>query len=93
MMAIITWICFGLFVGLIARALYPGRQAMGFLATMILGIVGSLVGGLLAWTAGFGPIDRGPFDGSGWIMSIVGAMLVVWASLLIANRSRTVVKT
>ena len=89
MMAIIAWICFGLIVGLIARLLYPGRQAMGFLATMVLGIVGSLLGGFVAWAAGFAPIDEGPFRGSGWIMSIVGAMLVVWLSLALSNRGRT----
>ncbi|HSP19463.1 MAG TPA: GlsB/YeaQ/YmgE family stress response membrane protein, partial [Myxococcaceae bacterium] len=46
-MGIITMIVIGLVAGLIARAIVPGRQSMGVLATMLLGIVGSFVGGLL----------------------------------------------
>ena len=83
---IISWAVFGLVVGLIARLLYPGRQPMGFIATMILGIVGSLLGGFVAYLFGFRP-DQGAFSGSGWIMSIVGAMLVVWIALFMGSRS------
>jgi uncharacterized membrane protein YeaQ/YmgE (transglycosylase-associated protein family) len=78
---IISWIVFGLVVGFLARALYPGRQDMSLPATIALGIAGSLLGGLAAWALGFGDIERGPFDGAGWIMSIIGALIVVWASL------------
>jgi uncharacterized membrane protein YeaQ/YmgE (transglycosylase-associated protein family) len=84
--AIISWAVFGLIIGLIARALYPGRQSMGFIATMILGVLGSLVGGFIAYLLGFRP-DDGAFSGSGWIMSIVGAMLVVWISLFASSRT------
>ena len=83
---ILTWALFGLIVGAIARLLYPGRQSMGMLATMILGIVGSLVGGFISWMFGFDPAD-GPFQGAGWIMSIVGAIIVVWLSLFAASRT------
>ncbi|RIK80419.1 MAG: GlsB/YeaQ/YmgE family stress response membrane protein [Planctomycetota bacterium] len=82
---IISWIVFGLVVGLIARALYPGHQGMGFVATTILGVLGSLVGGLIAWAFGFRPED-GPFAGAGWIMSIIGAMIVVWGALAMSSR-------
>lgn len=85
--SIITWMVFGLVIGLIARMLYPGRQAMGFFATMILGIVGSLVGGFISWAFGFRP-EEGAFRDGGWIMSIVGAMLVVWLGLF-ASANRT----
>ena len=84
--SIISWIVFGLLVGLLARALYPGRQKMGFLATTALGIVGSLLGGVIAWMFGFRPED-GPFAGAGWIMSIIGAMIVVWIALARGARS------
>jgi uncharacterized membrane protein YeaQ/YmgE (transglycosylase-associated protein family) len=85
--SIITWMVFGLVIGLIARMLYPGRQSMGFFATMILGIIGSLVGGFISWLLGFRP-EEGAFRGAGWIMSIVGAMIVVWLGLYAsANRS------
>jgi len=84
--SIIVWAVFGLIVGLIARLLYPGRQPMGFLMTMILGIVGSFVGGFISWAIGFRP-EEGAFRGAGWIMSIIGALIVVWGSLFLASRS------
>ena len=84
--SIITWCVFGLVIGAIARFLYPGRQPMGILMTMVLGIVGSLLGGFIAWAFGFSPED-GPFQSSGWIMSIVGALIVVWLGLFMASRS------
>jgi len=84
LMAILSWIVFGFFVGLIARALYPGRQTMGFMGTILLGIVGSLVGGLISWAVAGGP--EGAFHGAGWIMSIIGALIVVWGSLAMGGR-------
>lgn len=85
---IISWAVFGLVIGLIARLLYPGRQPMGFLMTMILGIIGSFVGGFISWAFGFRP-EEGAFRGAGWIMSIVGALIVVWAGLFMASRGPT----
>ncbi|MEX2027061.1 MAG: GlsB/YeaQ/YmgE family stress response membrane protein [Pirellulaceae bacterium] len=84
--SIISWVVFGLVIGLIARLLYPGRQPMGLLTTMVLGIVGSLVGGFISWGLGFRP-EEGAFRGAGWIMSIVGALIVVWVSLYLSSRS------
>ena len=86
--SIITWAVFGLVVGAIARLLYPGRQPMSMLMTMILGVIGSLVGGFISWAFGFDPED-GPFQGAGWIMSIIGAVIVVWAALYGMSRSTT----
>jgi len=85
---IISWAVFGLVIGLVARMLYPGRQPMGFIATMILGIVGSLLGGFISYALGFHP-EEGAFRGAGWIMSIVGALIVVWIGLFIGSRSTT----
>lgn len=78
--AVLVWALFGLVVGALARALYPGRQSMGLAMTMVLGIVGSLLGGFISWAIAGGP-GRGAFDGAGWIMSIVGALIVVWGAL------------
>jgi uncharacterized membrane protein YeaQ/YmgE (transglycosylase-associated protein family) len=93
-MSIIGFLIFGLIIGLIARAVYPGRQHMGWLATAVLGMVGSLVGGLVGHAL-FGTRSA---DGSwgfttgGWISSIIGAIIVLWAYLALAGgRSRTVV--
>jgi uncharacterized membrane protein YeaQ/YmgE (transglycosylase-associated protein family) len=83
--AILSWIVFGLVVGLIARALYPGRQAMSLPNTIALGIAGSVVGGIIAWALGYRP-QEGAFAGSGWIMSIVGGLIVVWAALYLGSR-------
>ncbi len=85
---IISWAVFGLVIGLIARLLYPGSQPMGFVTTMFLGIVGSFVGGLISWGMGFNPED-GAFRGAGWIMSILGALIVVWTGLLLSARTRS----
>jgi uncharacterized membrane protein YeaQ/YmgE (transglycosylase-associated protein family) len=82
---IISWAVFGLVIGAIARFLYPGSQPMSLLATMLLGIAGSLVGGLISWALGFDP-EAGPFRGAGWIMSIVGALIVVWTTLYLRSR-------
>lgn len=86
-MGIIAFIIIGLLAGLIARALMPGRQSMGLLATTLLGMAGSLLGGFV------GSLIRGDgrlFDlhGSGIIMSVLGAMLVLFIVGL-AGRGRT----
>jgi len=86
--SIVSWAVFGLVIGLIARLLYPGRQSMGFLATMALGILGSFMGGLISWAFGFNP-EQGAFRGAGWIMSIVGALIVVWIGLYLSSRTTT----
>ena len=82
---IISWAVFGLIVGAIARFLYPGRQPMSILMTMVLGVIGSLLGGLVSWMFGFDP-EEGAFQGAGWIMSILGAIIVVWIGLFSASR-------
>jgi uncharacterized membrane protein YeaQ/YmgE (transglycosylase-associated protein family) len=93
-MGIIGFLVFGLIVGLIARALFPGRQAMGWLMTAVLGMVGSLVGGMIG-TALFGGSARADgtwgFSPGGWISSIVGALIVLWAYLAISGRRRRTV--
>ena len=81
---IIVWAVFGLVAGAIARLLVPGRQSMGLLATMALGIIGSFVGGFVA------SLFTGRMDFShpaGWIGSIIGAVLVL-AIYLMATRGR-----
>jgi uncharacterized membrane protein YeaQ/YmgE (transglycosylase-associated protein family) len=83
--AFISWVVFGLAVGLIARALYPGRQALSLPNTIALGVAGSVVGGLIAWALGYRP-DEGAFAGAGWILSILGALVIVWASLAWTRR-------
>ena len=75
-MSILWFLVVGLVAGLIARALLPGRQSMGLVATLLLGIVGSFVGGFIGSL--FSPsrrvLDLHP---SGLIMSVVGAIVVL----------------
>jgi uncharacterized membrane protein YeaQ/YmgE (transglycosylase-associated protein family) len=79
MFSIIGWAIFGLIVGLIARLLVPGRQSMGIFATMALGVVGSLLGGAITWLIHGGMPDA--YSPSGYIMSIIGAIIVVVAAM------------
>jgi len=72
---VISWIVFGGIVGVIARFLVPGRQPMSLLMTILLGIAGSFVGGAISWLI-FGT-PTGNINPAGWIMSIVGAVIVV----------------
>jgi uncharacterized membrane protein YeaQ/YmgE (transglycosylase-associated protein family) len=88
----ISWAVFGLIIGLIARAIYPGEQAMGLGMTMGLGIIGSLVGGFLGWAVGYNA-EAGPLRSAGWVMSIVGALIVVWAGLYFGGRRGTGART
>ena len=78
----LSWLLCGLIVGLIARFLVPGRQSMGLLLTMVLGIIGAVVGGFLYSLVQGAPSE--PFSLSGnawhaWIAAILGGVLVVWA--------------
>jgi len=72
---ILGWALFGLIVGAIARLLVPRKQSMSWLMTALLGIVGSLVGGGISWLIWGDP--EGTYNPGGWIMSIIGAIIVV----------------
>jgi uncharacterized membrane protein YeaQ/YmgE (transglycosylase-associated protein family) len=72
-MGIIAWILFGLVVGVIAKLLMPGRDPGGFIVTSLLGIAGALVGGF----AGRALNLYGPNDSAGWLMSILGAVVLL----------------
>ena len=78
-MSIVWMIIVGFIVGVLARFLYPGAIAMGFWMTTLLGIAGSLVGGVISSLI-FRSGD-GRFHPAGWIMSIIGAMVLLWAYL------------
>jgi uncharacterized membrane protein YeaQ/YmgE (transglycosylase-associated protein family) len=72
-MAILSWIVFGLVVGIIAKLLMPGRDPGGFIVTTLLGVAGALIGGFIGRAMGF----YGPNQGAGWLMSIAGAIILL----------------
>ncbi len=80
MWGIIVFLIVGLLAGLLARALVPGKDSMGILATLLLGIVGSFVGGAI-WAL-FTDNKILDFHAGGLILSVVGAVV----ALLIYNR-------
>ena len=83
-MGILSWIVFGLVVGVIAKLLTPGRDPGGFIVTMLLGIAGALLGGLIGRAMGF----CGPEQQAGWLMSIAGAIvLLVLHRLVVRHRA------
>jgi len=77
MLAILWWLIIGLVAGAIARLLIPGRQPMGLLMTMVLGLVGSIIGGLISWLLFGGNLQDPGFHPAGLFLSILGAIIVL----------------
>ena len=84
-MGIVWMIVVGLVAGLIARAIMPGRDPMGWIATIVLGIVGSFVGGFLASTLQGRGV--GNMEPSGIVWSIIGALIVLGIYRMVKRRS------
>jgi len=82
MFGIIGWIVFGAIVGLIAKLLHPGRDPGGFIVTILIGIVGSLLGGFLGRAAGL--YREG--EGAGFIVSTLGAVVLLFLYRMVAGR-------
>jgi uncharacterized membrane protein YeaQ/YmgE (transglycosylase-associated protein family) len=81
----------GLIVGLIARFLFPGRLNISLLLTMVLGLVGAVVGGFLYSLIQGAPSEPFSLSGNawhGWIVSVLGAVLVLWAYAALYPRRR-----
>ena len=86
MFGILGWIIFGLIVGAIAKLLMPGRDPGGIIVTMLLGIVGAVLGGFVGRAMGM----YGPNDSAGLIMSIIGAVVVLFIYRLAIGRRGTI---
>ena len=78
MLHIIWSIIIGFIAGLIARFLVPGADSMGFMLTTLLGVAGSIVGGLIGRVISK-PVEGAKFHPAGFLMSIVGAILLLVA--------------
>jgi uncharacterized membrane protein YeaQ/YmgE (transglycosylase-associated protein family) len=83
MFAILAWIVFGLIVGILAKLLMPGNDPGGFIVTVLLGIAGAVVGGFVGRALGF----YGPNQSAGYLMSIVGAIILLALYRMLARRS------
>ena len=86
MFGILGWIVFGLVVGAIAKLVMPGRDPGGIIVTMLLGIIGAVVGGWIGRAMGL----YGPEDPAGFLMSLLGAILLLAIYRMVIGRRRTV---
>jgi uncharacterized membrane protein YeaQ/YmgE (transglycosylase-associated protein family) len=79
-MNVIVWIILGLLAGAIAKAIYPGRQGGGFLATMFLGIIGAFIGGTLLTFLRTGTLQLTGTALSipGIFVAVLGAIIAIW---------------
>ncbi|MGZ3458869.1 MAG: GlsB/YeaQ/YmgE family stress response membrane protein [Archangium sp.] len=82
-MGLCGWIVFGFLAGLIARAILPGRQGMGFIKTTVLGIAGSFMGGFLASVLRGGNWHL--LQPSGFIGAIVGAIALLMIGRMMSD--------
>lgn len=89
-MGVILFILFGLVVGLIARALMPGRQPIGFILTALLGMAGSVVGSFIGSLIRGGNDAMEVRDPYNWIGAVLGALLLLFVYGLVAGRKTTV---
>lgn len=84
MMSLLGTLIVGLVVGLIARAIKPGDDSMGWVMTIILGIVGSFIASFLGVALGLYPEG----SSAGWIASVIGAIVVLFIYNLVTGKTR-----
>jgi uncharacterized membrane protein YeaQ/YmgE (transglycosylase-associated protein family) len=77
----------GLIIGALARLIKPGRQNLGILATLGLGLVGSLIGGLIAQFFGTGTIWE--LNVLGFVLAVIAAVLLIGVAESVAGKQRT----
>jgi uncharacterized membrane protein YeaQ/YmgE (transglycosylase-associated protein family) len=83
-MGIIAWIVLGLLAGLLARAFMPGDDSIGIIATMAIGIVGALIGGVIAELLGFEGLGAF-FELRTWIIAVAGAFVLLGLVRLVSG--------
>jgi len=84
-MGIIGWIILGLLAGAIAKAIMPGDDPGGIIVTTIIGILGAIVGGLIASALDIGDIDEF-FDLGTWAIAILGSLLLLAIYRVVVGR-------
>jgi uncharacterized membrane protein YeaQ/YmgE (transglycosylase-associated protein family) len=83
-MSIIGWILFGLIVGIVAKLIMPGPDPGGMVVTILVGIVGALIGGFIGRMLGW----YGEGDPVGFIMAVIGAIVVLFGYRKISRTSQ-----
>ena len=79
MLNLFVFAVIGLLVGSAARLFYPGRQALHIFGTLLLGMIGAVVGGMFSWN--YWPASENQFDAGNLLLSTLGAaaLIVAWA--------------
>ncbi len=85
---IVSLVVIGLIAGFVARALVPGPDPMSIGATILLGIVGSFIGGFLGWALFGKDLEEGALQPSGLLGSIVGAVVALLVYRAVSSRRR-----
>ena len=85
---IIYMLVIGVIAGFLARALVPGPDPMSVGATILLGIVGSFIGGFLGYVLFGEDFDEGAFQPAGFIGSVIGAVIALLIYRAVTGRSR-----
>ena len=83
-MGLLSWIVFGLIAGAIAKFLMPGRDPGGCIITIILGVIGAVLGGYLATLLGYGGISG--FDLRSFFIAVLGSIVVLLIWRMIRGR-------
>jgi uncharacterized membrane protein YeaQ/YmgE (transglycosylase-associated protein family) len=86
-MGIIAWIILGMLAGLLARALMPGDDSIGLIATLAIGIVGAVIGGFVAELLGFEGLGTF-FEVRTWIIAVAGAFVLLGILRMVARGHR-----
>jgi uncharacterized membrane protein YeaQ/YmgE (transglycosylase-associated protein family) len=84
-MGILSWILLGLVAGILAKWMMPGPDPGGIIVTVLLGIAGAVVGGMIATSLGYGAMSG--FDIRSLMIAVGGALLLLVGYRLIANRA------
>ena len=87
-MGIIGWIVLGLCAGAIAKLIMPGEDPGGIFVTMLIGIAGAIVGGLIASALSIGDLDEF-FDIGTWLIAIAGSLLLLFIYRMVAGDRTT----
>ncbi|MFP1721598.1 GlsB/YeaQ/YmgE family stress response membrane protein [Lonsdalea quercina] len=75
-MGILSWVIFGLIAGILAKWIMPGNDGGGFFMTVLLGVIGAVVGGYISTFFGYGRVDG--FNFGSFIVAVIGSLVVLW---------------